>query len=230
MTAVEPVRLPVSLATRPGSHWWMHPWARFAARRTMQLVVSVLLLVSASFAMIHAVPGDPVRAALGLTAPPAQVAARRHDLGLDRPLWHQYVQFLHGVVTGDLGTSMTSQLPVSQIIADRLPLSAELALLAFAAVLLIGVPAGMLAAVLTREGRRPRLELGFSGATGFFAVVPEFLLGVEPGVRLRREPAGAVRGRPGRSVVLCVARGRARGRADRRPRPHRSGGNPAGAR
>jgi peptide/nickel transport system permease protein len=172
------VTAPVEVAAGPRAAWLTNPWLRFAVRRLVRFAVSVLVLISAAFAMIHAVPGDPVRAALGLTAPAPLVAQRRHDLGLDRPLWHQYLHFLHGVITGDLGTSMTSRLPVTQIIGERLPATAELALLAFVAVLAIGVPLGMVAAVVTREGRHPRAELGFSVGTGLFAVVPEFLLAV----------------------------------------------------
>lgn len=162
----------------PRSRWWSNPWLRFAARRLTRLLVSLLALVSAAFGMVHAVPGDPVRAALGLTAPQSLVTARRQALGLDRPLWTQYLHFLRGAVTGDLGTSTTSQLPVTQIIAERLPATAELAVLAFAVVLAIGIPLGMMAAAVTREGRHPRAELGFGAVTGLFAAVPEFLLGV----------------------------------------------------
>lgn len=176
---IPPAALPeAGSRTLPGTGWLAHPWLRFAVRRFLRLVASVIVLVSAAFGMIHAVPGDPVRAALGLTAPASLVAARRHALGLDQPLWRQYVHFLHGVVTGDLGTSMTSQLPVNEIIAQRLPATAGLATLAFAVVLVCGIPLGMLAAVATREGRRPRLEVAFSGTTGLLAVVPEFLLAV----------------------------------------------------
>ena len=61
------------------------------------------------------------------------VAARRAELGLDDPLWQQYVHYLQGLFTGDLGTSLTSQLPVSDVIAQRLPATLALAVLAFLA-------------------------------------------------------------------------------------------------
>jgi len=64
--------------------------------------LSVSLLITAAFAMIHAIPGDPVRGALGIKAPQSLVTAKRHALGLDKPLWRQYVDFLHGVITGHL--------------------------------------------------------------------------------------------------------------------------------
>ena len=108
-----------------------HPWARFAVRRLARLLVSLWVLVTASFLMIHLVPGDPVRAALGPTAPAALVSAKRAEMGLDDPLVVQYWHYLQNLFTGDLGTSVVSQLPVSQIVSQRLPATLELALLAF---------------------------------------------------------------------------------------------------
>src|SRR4029079_5812670 len=89
-----------------------HPWVRFTVRRVGRLLVSLWVLVTASFLMIHLIPGDPVRAALGMTAPPALVAYTRQALGLDDPLWVQYLDYLRDLLTGDLGTSMISKLPV----------------------------------------------------------------------------------------------------------------------
>src|ERR1700677_702980 len=82
------------------------PWLRFAARRLGQLLVSALVLITASFLIIHLVPGDPVRAALGLDASQQLVDARRAALGLDNPLWLQYVDYLRNLVTGLVGTSI----------------------------------------------------------------------------------------------------------------------------
>ena len=166
------------LAQRTPARWATSRWPRFALRRLTRLVISLFLLISAAFGMIHAIPGDPVRAALGLTAPQSLVNAERHTLGLDRPLWQQYLSFLHGVVTGNLGTSITERLPVATIIGQRLPPTAELAALAFLVVLAVAVPAGLGAAAFTRDGRHPRAELAFSTVTGVFGVIPDFLLAV----------------------------------------------------
>jgi peptide/nickel transport system permease protein len=155
-----------------------HPWTRFAARRFGRLLVSVWVLVTAAFGMIHLIPGDPVRAALGPTATHELVAARRAALGLDQPLWQQYVDYLRGLFTGDLGVSMNSGLPVTDILGDRLPPTLELAVLAFALALLVSVPLGLGFAVLTRGGRRRPLELGFTSTSVVLAAIPEFLLAV----------------------------------------------------
>lgn len=155
-----------------------HPWARFAARRFGRLLVSVWILVTAAFGMIHLIPGDPVRAALGPTATQELVAARRSALGLDQPLWQQYLDYLRGLFTGDLGVSMNSGLPVTDILGDRLPPTLELAVLAFVLAVLVSVPLGLGFAVLTRGGRRRPLELGFTSTSVVLAAIPEFLLAV----------------------------------------------------
>ncbi|MFD1541958.1 ABC transporter permease [Nonomuraea guangzhouensis] len=154
------------------------PWLSFALRRTWRFLVSLWVLVTASFLMIHLIPGDPVRAALGTTAPVELVEARRQALGLDAPLWQQYAGFLRGCLTGDFGASMVSNLPVSQVLGERLPETVKLALPAFVLVLAVAVPVGVLMSVLTRGGRRRGGELAFTSASVFVAAVPEFLLAV----------------------------------------------------
>jgi len=161
-----------------GPRWWQQPWVRFAARRVVRLLVSVWVLVTASFAMIHLIPGDPVRGALGPTAPAALVEARRQALGLDDPLPEQYLHFLQGLVTGDLGTSLLSQLPVVDVVGQRLPATLALALLAFLASVAVAVPLGTLLGVLTRRGHGRRTELAFTTTSIVVATIPDFLIGV----------------------------------------------------
>lgn len=154
------------------------PWLSFAARRLWRLVVSLWVLVTAAFLMIHLVPGDPVRAALGMTAPADLVEQRRQALGLNDPLLVQYWDYLKGLFTGDLGVSVVSSLPVSQVIGDRLPATVTLAVAAFVVVIAIAVPLGAVMAVSTRGGRRRGGELAFTSTSVVLAAIPEFLLAV----------------------------------------------------
>ncbi|MCM3780705.1 ABC transporter permease [Microbacterium hydrocarbonoxydans] len=160
--------------TRVGDHRWL----RFALRRTGRLLVSLWILITASFLMIHLVPGDPIRAALGPTAPAAVVEARRESLGLNDPIWQQYLDYIRGVFTGDLGVSIGSQLPVADTIAQRLPATLTLALLAFVLAVLIAIPLGMAVAVATQRGRARGLEVGFSSTSVVIGSIPDFLLAV----------------------------------------------------
>ena len=166
-------------ARHPRGGWWAdHPTLGFVTRRLGRLIVSLAVLLTLSFAMIHMIPGDPVRAALGPRAPQSRVVQVRQELGLDRPIPEQFADYVGGVMTGDLGTSIVLNLPVSEIIADRLPNTARLAALAFVLILGLAIPLGMIAAVLTRDGRRRGTEMLFVTTTGGLAIVPEFLLGV----------------------------------------------------
>jgi peptide/nickel transport system permease protein len=151
---------------------------RFALRRAARLLVSLWVLVTAAFFMIRAVPGDPVRAALGITAPPDLVAAKRAEFGLDDPLWKQYVHYLNNLVHGDLGTSFVTQLPVRQMVSQRLPATAELAVAAFVVAVLIAIPVGLAIAAATRRGRGRRTEVVFAGTSVVLGTIPDFFLGV----------------------------------------------------
>jgi len=153
-------------------------WVRFALRRTGQLLLSLWVLVTAAFAMIHVIPGDPVRAALGPAAPLALIQQRRAALGLDDPWWQQYLHYLGHLFTGDLGVSMTSGLPVSDVIADRLGSTVEMAVLAFAVAVVVSVPLGTLMAMLARDGRRRGGDWVFTSASIVVATIPEFLMAV----------------------------------------------------
>jgi peptide/nickel transport system permease protein len=177
MTVVDPAAAPSASRGLPGSVV-SSPWTRFAARRLGRFVVSLFVLITASFLMIHLIPGDPVRGALGLTAPPELVERTRESLGLNNPLHVQYLDYLRDLVGGQLGTSMISKLPVSSVIAQRLPATLELAGLAFLVAVAVAVPLGVTMGVLTRRGRRRRTELGFTTASVVLGTVPDIIIGV----------------------------------------------------
>jgi peptide/nickel transport system permease protein len=102
----------------------------------------------------------------------------RADLGLNDPLIVQYLRFIGHLLTGDLGVSLQSRLPVAQTIADRLPSTLEIAALAFVAIVVVAIPLGVGMAVLTRGGRRRGAELTYTSAAVVIGAIPEFLLGV----------------------------------------------------
>jgi peptide/nickel transport system permease protein len=188
------------------------PRASFVLRRIGRLAVSLFALITASFLMIHLIPGDPVRSALGPTAPAELVAAKRAALGLDDPLGIQYLHYLGSVVTGQFGSSMVTGVPVVDVIAQRLPATLALALLAFAVAVLIAVPVGAGMGVLTRNGRARRAEVAFTSVSSVLGTIPDFVFGVALvfvfGVQLQLLP---VAGRTGPESyilpVICLAIG-----------------------
>ena len=104
----------------------------------VRLAVSLLVLLTLTFAMIHLVPGDAVRSALGLTAPAKLVQQRRAQLGLDKPLYQQYADYVDRAAHGDFGTSLTSGEPITEIVRTRLPITLRIAGLAFLVAVLVG--------------------------------------------------------------------------------------------
>src|SRR4029077_15912800 len=119
---------------------------RVMRRRLLLLLPTLLGVVLLVFAFLPLVPGDPVEIMLGESAAPADVAALRHDLGLDRPLPAQYARFLMRIAHGDLGRSIAFRAPVATVIGDRYPATLELAGAAFLLALSLAVPLGVLAA------------------------------------------------------------------------------------
>ena len=122
---------------------------RYLASRLAASALMILLATLVIFVIVNSVPGDPVLTQLGDVAAsnPVMVAAFRHKWGLDLPFWDRYWIFLRGLLHGDLGTSIVSQRPVLDDIEQYAPATLELASIAFALALLLGLPLGVLAAV-----------------------------------------------------------------------------------
>ncbi|WP_329115456.1 ABC transporter permease [Streptomyces sp. NBC_01465] len=152
------------------------PWTGFLVRRLVGLAGVLVTLVVGTFLMIQLVPGDPARQVAGSGATAEQIEQVRHGLGLDRTLWEQFTSYVGGLLHGDLGTSFAAGRPVSQLIGDRLPFTAQLALIAMVVVLLVSVPLGMAVAVACRGGRRRWLDSCFTAVTAVAGAVPEYVL------------------------------------------------------
>ena len=131
------------------------------------LVLTMVLL------LIHIVPGDPVEQMLGEGASPAQATQLRHSLGLDQPLYMQYLHYLGQIVRGDLGQSFKFQAPVRHVIFERYPATIQLAFLALLVCAAIAIPAGVIAA--HRRGSNSDRAIGVFTLLGL--AVPNFALG-----------------------------------------------------
>ncbi|HMS58816.1 MAG TPA: ABC transporter permease [Tepidiformaceae bacterium] len=121
----------------------------YLVRRALNAIPLLLFVSMAVFALTH-LSGDPVEAIVGggeVASNPELEARIRHDLGLDDPLPVQYLNWLKGVLRGDLGRSIQTHQPVREALADRLPTTLQLALAAWAIGILISLPLGVIAAV-----------------------------------------------------------------------------------
>ena len=144
----------------------------YLIRRILVSVVVVFVMSVGVFVMVRIVPGDTVTALLGTNYDPADAAALREKLGLDRPIFVQYVIWLGRVARGDLGTTIDGQ-PVAGAIADALPVTLELMAISLGFAVLVGIPLGVLAAV-RRNGPIDHA----AGVVGLIGLsVPGFWLG-----------------------------------------------------
>lgn len=146
----------------------------YVLKRVTAMLVTLFLASIIIFGFIHVIPGDPIYVMLGDMATPEQAEALRHALGLDQPIFLQYLQWAGRALTGDLGRSIFYQAPVLSAIADGAETSILLASITMVWVLLIGVPIGMVAAM--RHGTW--LDQGLSGGAMLLASVPTFWVGL----------------------------------------------------
>ena len=143
-------RLPVRLSPpRPPP---LKPMQRYILRRLLALIPTLLGISIIVFLVMRLIPGDTISAMIGTSAKltEAQTVALRAYFGIDRPLPEQYLRWLTAAVQGDFGYSVRTGQPVLLEILRRFPLTLELALLAVTMALIIGIPAGIIAA--TRRG------------------------------------------------------------------------------
>jgi ABC-type dipeptide/oligopeptide/nickel transport system permease component len=145
----------------------------FLARRAISLVFVVFSLTFITFMIGHFAPGDPILLLMGQRRDPATYARLTRLYGLDRPLLEQYLNYVAGLLRGDLGMSFRYEgRPVRELIEEALPISLEVGGLALLLSILVGVPMGMLAA-LRRNGP---IDHAIVGVTLVFYSVPSFVL------------------------------------------------------
>lgn len=120
---------------------------RYISRRLLNLIPVLLGITLLVFAFLHLIPGDPATVMVGERATPEQVAALRERLGLNEPLPLQYLTFLGNLIRLDLGTSIISGVPIAEEIRSRWPATFELSVAAMLIATIVGIPAGVLAAV-----------------------------------------------------------------------------------
>lgn len=146
----------------------------YLMRRLLLMLPVAFLVTVGVFMLIHLTPGDPALIMLGEDRTPAAVAAIHHQLGLDQPLYVQYLIWLGNLAHGDLGRSITTHQPVATAIAERLPATLELGGLALLWSLLVAIPLGTIAAV-----RRGSLADHLAaGITVGGVSIPNFFIGI----------------------------------------------------
>jgi len=121
---------------------------RFLITRVFLIVPTFIGVTLAAFAFIRLIPGDPIELLVGERGISAERHAQLlHEMGFDRPLWAQYIEFLGNILSGDLGHSIVTRQPVLQEFLTLFPATIELSLCAMIIAVCVGLPAGILAAV-----------------------------------------------------------------------------------
>ncbi|WP_438314381.1 ABC transporter permease [Sporosarcina sp. FA9] len=146
----------------------------YIIRRILLLFITLALISLITFAVFQVMPGDPIRIMLGPDADEAQVETLTKQLGLDRPLHIQYLEWVKGLATGDLGQSIRFSKPVSELIVDRLPVTLSLAAITLAIVVVVAIPLGMFVA----RRKNSLSDVVVSSVTQLGMAIPSFWLGM----------------------------------------------------
>jgi len=146
---------------------------QYIIRRLLTVPISLLVVVAVTFVILR-LTGDPVQMYLDVTGTPEQEALLRQKLGLDRPLWVQFLLFLRDALSGDLGQSLQFQAPAMAIVLERLGATLQLMAVALVIALAVGVVCGLVAAVY--RDRAPDFIISSVAVAG--QSMPSFWLGI----------------------------------------------------
>lgn len=119
---------------------------RYAGKKILTMCVTLFAVTLFVFLAFHMISGDPVTSMLGTQATPERAEALREELGLNDPVFVQYGRWAAGFLKGDMGTSYSYRMPVSEMILDKLPVTITMTLMAFVWMILISIPVGLYAA------------------------------------------------------------------------------------
>lgn len=120
---------------------------RMATSRLLSSIPVLILVSVVAFTLLRLAPGDPALMSVGLEAPPEALARARQEMRLDEPIWVQYWAWVTDVVRGDFGISYSDKAPVTSVMAERLPTTLQLAVVALLLIVAIGIPLGVISAL-----------------------------------------------------------------------------------
>ena len=153
---------------------------RYAVKKLLTLLMTMLIVSFLAFSAFELVSGDAATAMLGTTATPERLEALREELGLNRPFPERYGKWLAGFFTGDLGTSYSYKVPVSQLVGQKLPATLALSTMSFLFIVAAAIPLGLWSVRLeSRKGRKWRiLNVIRTVFDQLFMSVPAFFSGI----------------------------------------------------
>jgi peptide/nickel transport system permease protein len=164
----------LALPSRPRRARFLRGIGGFVVRRLLFGVATLFVASLIIFLATQALPGDAARSILGRNATPQSLQALRHQLGLDKSVFHQYTGWIGGVLEGNLGTSLDASRPVVDVIGEPVGYSAFLMLLAA----LVSIPLAVLLGAASARRRDGPFDHAMSVVTLALAALPEFVVGI----------------------------------------------------
>ena len=147
---------------------------KYAAKKIGLTLLTMVIVSFLAFLAFQVIPGDPAVKLLGTEATPERIAALRAEMGLDRPFLERYVQWVLGALKGDFGTSYSYKMPVSSMLAGKLPVTGLLTGMSFVLILAFSIPLG----IFTARHAGGRLDRAMTAVNQVLMAIPAFVTGI----------------------------------------------------
>ncbi len=147
---------------------------KYAAKKIGLMLLTMVIVSFLAFLAFQVIPGNPAVKLLGTEATPERIAALRAEMGLDRPFFERYVQWVLGALKGDFGTSYSYKMPVSSMLAGKLPVTGLLTGMSFVLILAFSIPLG----IFTARHAGGRLDRAMTAVNQVLMAIPAFVTGI----------------------------------------------------
>ena len=147
---------------------------KYVIKKFAALIITLFIVSLLAFLAFSVIPGDPAANRLGTEATEEAINALREEMGLNRPLIERYISWVTGIFCGDFGTSYTYSMPVSKLLADKLPVTALLTLMSFIITIIAAIPLGILAGSI----RSKTVDSTLVAVNQVVMSIPAFFLGM----------------------------------------------------
>lgn len=151
---------------------------KFIIKKIIASLATLFLLASVTFFIFEIIPGDVVIAKLGTSATEENVRAMRELYGLDKPLIVRYGQFITGLFSGDFGISYSTSLPVTDMLAESLPVTVSLAVISLIMIIFVSTPVGIFFGALSVKRKNAKKVFAFDIFNQIFMSLPPFIIGI----------------------------------------------------
>lgn len=153
---------------------------KYILKRAGMAAVTLIVVTIVVFIMFQLIPGDAVTAKLGKDATPEMVVAMKEKYGLDKPPVQQYLDWIAGILTGELGISYSKDMPIGELLENNMVVTVSLAVMSLTLIIVIAVPMGFAAGYISsKKSRKAKIFDGiFDGLIQMFMAIPSFFAGI----------------------------------------------------